>query len=294
MKPLIKHLVIAGGAHVGFSYYGAMKTLFKSNFVNINNIETIHATSVGTLLSVFLTLDIEWDVLDNHILRNNWQTTFPLNFATALQAVPKCGFFDIRAIETIIDPMFKYKNLSLDTTLLEYYEFTKKDLHFISTQYEPFQLKDISHKTHPEWRVIDAVYASSCFPVLFVPYEKSSKLYLDGAIYANYPINYCVKMYPKEEIFGISFQHRQTKYSVYEQSRCRLFLFLLDLIFKIWHEVKEPTSEESNTIPYQIKLYGDTRITQAFDTLKSEDERRRMCNIGITEANTFLTKNDFL
>ena len=52
----IKHLVISGGGPIGLSYLGAMEYLSDNGFVNIDNIQSIYATSIGSIISVILSL----------------------------------------------------------------------------------------------------------------------------------------------------------------------------------------------------------------------------------------------
>ena len=56
---MIKHLVISGGSYNGIKLYGALHELAKKQFYNINNIESIYCTSVGSLIGTMLSLKIE-------------------------------------------------------------------------------------------------------------------------------------------------------------------------------------------------------------------------------------------
>ena len=59
-KTIIKHLVIPGGGPTGIKALGALQYLEQNGYWNINNIETIYATSAGAILSVLLCLKFEW------------------------------------------------------------------------------------------------------------------------------------------------------------------------------------------------------------------------------------------
>lgn len=289
MRPIIKHLVIAGGAHIGFSYYGAIRTLCKYDFIKMKHVETIYATSVGTILSVMLSLDLEWDDVDEYVAKQQWKKVFPFNIGSALKAIPKGGLYDMNNLEKVVSPLLEKKHLPCNITLQEFHDFNKKDIHFIATQYEPFQLKDISYKTHPEWPLLDAIYASSCFPVLFVPYETQTNIYLDGALYENYPINQCIANHDPNETFGISFEHYQTNHTSYKHSSFRLVLFLLDLMFKLWNQIKHPMTNAAKSAPYQINIRGDTRVSQALHVVSSEHERNKLIQNGVNSAHCFLS-----
>ena len=68
----IKHLVLSGGAAGGFAIYGALKYLSQNNFWNIDNITNIYSTSIGSLLSVFISLKYDWTALDDYIIKRPW------------------------------------------------------------------------------------------------------------------------------------------------------------------------------------------------------------------------------
>ena len=56
----IKNIVLSGGAYKGFYTIGALKYLSENNFYNINDIEKMYGTSVGSLLGALLCLKLNW------------------------------------------------------------------------------------------------------------------------------------------------------------------------------------------------------------------------------------------
>ena len=54
----------------------------------------------------------------------------------------------------------------------ELFEYTGVDLHIYTVDINSFESVDISHKSHPNWRVIEAVYVSSSLPFIFKPFLK--------------------------------------------------------------------------------------------------------------------------
>ena len=295
--PMIKHLVVAGGAHMGFSYFGALKTLCQRNFFQMANVESIYATSVGTIVAVFLSLQPDWNHLDEYIMNIPWKHLFPTNIRTAFMAVPKGGLFDVSSIERLLEPVLLDHDLSLNVTLQEFYEYNQKEMHFITTLYEPLKTIDLSYKTHPNWRVIDAVYASSCLPVLFVPYScnTSDELYIDGAMYANYPIDQCLShgRIP-EEILGVYFDPHQTDpQQTYQNSSLRLIFFLLDLFGKLLRITKRSPHPLVSKTPYQIQVIGDSRIHEALSAISSKTKRRELIAKGEQVAHDFLQSFDY-
>ena len=53
---MIKHIVIESGGYKGLYVLGALDELNKSKYYNIENIETIYGTSIGSYVGVLLCL----------------------------------------------------------------------------------------------------------------------------------------------------------------------------------------------------------------------------------------------
>jgi predicted acylesterase/phospholipase RssA len=101
--------------------------------------------------------------------------------------------FGIEIIQDIFLPLFNGKDIRMDITLLEFYKLTNIEIHMCTTGINSFQLIDISHKTHPDWNVIEAIYSSCAVPVLFTPLFKNNECYCDGGLLANYPLEQSIK-----------------------------------------------------------------------------------------------------
>ena len=61
----IKHIVINGGGPNMWYMYGALKHLHEKSIWNLENIESVYATSAGALLFTILVLINDWDDIDN-------------------------------------------------------------------------------------------------------------------------------------------------------------------------------------------------------------------------------------
>ena len=75
----IKHIVISGGGPTGFSMLGGVIELSKSNFYNIENIETIFATSVGAVLGAIFCLKYSWEDIEDYFVKRPWDQAININ-----------------------------------------------------------------------------------------------------------------------------------------------------------------------------------------------------------------------
>ena len=254
-------MVIAGGAHMGFSYYSALKTLIQKQFMSMDNIETIYTTSVGSCVAIFLLLQYDWETIDKYIIERPWNKVFKFDFPTLVQSITKGGIYDINSIRELFAPMLLGKDLSIDITLQEFYDYSNTELHFITTRFQDLGICDISHKTHPEWKLVEAVYATSCLPLLFVPFEKTvGDIYIDGAINMNYPINRCIEDgHDPTELLGVSYHFRKKEFqgvtsftdrvevNVQEKTTFKLFYFIMENEQQKQSQSSEPVKDDIST-----------------------------------------------
>lgn len=206
-KPLIKHIVCSGGGLAGFAFYGAIKESHRQGLWQLENIQTIYGTSVGTIIAVMLALNYDWETLDDYLIKRPWQNVFTFNLYSILDTINKRGMFGIEIIQDIFLPLFNGKDIRMDITLLEFYKLTNIEIHMCTTGINSFQLIDVSYKTHPDWNVIEAIYSSCAVPVLFTPLFKTNECYCDGGLLANYPLEQSIKNGANpSEILGIRYK----------------------------------------------------------------------------------------
>lgn len=204
-KPTIKHLVISGGGINGFSFYGVLRETVRQQIWRIDDIETMYGTSIGSMLAVMLALKYEWETLDDYLIKRPWHHVYKFDMYSIFDSFQKRGIFTKKVIEETFLPLFNGKDMSIDITMKEFYDKTGIEIHIFTTELNTFKLIDISYKTHPEWRVVDAVYCSSALPIVMSPILKGDCWYCDGGLLCNYPIIKCIENGAKiEEVLGIT------------------------------------------------------------------------------------------
>ena len=323
-NPIIKHLVFSGGVIYGYAFYGAYKFLEQKGFVNIDNIETMYGTSCGAMVAVILSLRYDYETLENYLIKRPWHEVFKFTIETFMNCYQKCGLFGPEIFETLFDPLFRAKDLDIATiTMKEFYETTKIEHHFFTVDIGGFELIDISYKTHPDCRVLDAVYASSCVPLLFQPIQlhigkeivetdvcgnqvcsKKKTRLIDGGFLMNYPIQPCIQSILVEAIdtsgtdigqvailgLNLAFDHH-----IYDKLECKsfnileyLYLILGILLHKIQNLIATLyTNPNTNT---SIKLYeihippNKDPCNEMFHFVNSQEERINMIEYGASEA----------
>jgi predicted acylesterase/phospholipase RssA len=285
----IKHIVLSGGGAAGFAFYGALKNTHSRGLWNIGDIERIYSTSAGSFISVFISLGYEWKDIDDYIIKRPWNQVYKFELPMAIQAIQKQGIFTKNVILETFTPLFNGKDIPLDITLDAFYEINKKELHFITTNYDLFEYVDISYKTHPKWLLIDAVYASCCLPILFCPLYKENEdntisVFMDGGIRMNYPLLVCLNDgCDPSEVMGIR------RVDKVESSTLLQSYSLFDVLFKLFNQYlrKVEMPSPSEKIQHQIDIpFSSVDLIAIFKCLSSEEERSRLIEFGIECSKT--------
>lgn len=200
----IKHLVISGGGPLGLRYLGVLEKLEQEKFWKIDDIESIYGTSIGSIIGAFICLKYDWETLNKYIIERPWHDAFKVSAKQIFDSYYNKGLFDKKLAEIIFKPLLKAKDLQLDITLKEFYEYSKIDLHIFTFELNKFETIELSHTTHPELSLLQALTMSSALPGIFMPTIIDNKCYVDGGVMCNYPLNQCLRDHTnQDEILGI-------------------------------------------------------------------------------------------
>ena len=126
----IKHIVIGGGGSIGLQFLGILKELNNQDFWKIENIQNIYATSVGTVISILLCLKYDWETIIQYLVERPWHDVFKLSGKQIVEAYYNKGLYDKKIFEIAFKPLLEAKDLSLNITLKEFYEYSNVFLHF--------------------------------------------------------------------------------------------------------------------------------------------------------------------
>jgi predicted acylesterase/phospholipase RssA len=284
----IEHLVISGGGQTGFTFYGILREAAKQGFWDIQNIKSMYGTSVGTFISVLLCMKYDWDTLDTYLINRPWHNIYKIDVYAIIQTFEKRGVFGIDVMEKMIGPLLSGKDIPIGVTLKEFYDINGIDLYFFATELNTFKLCKMSHHTHPNWRLIDAVYASCTLPIIFAPLIKGGECYIDGGVMCGYPVKECLDAgNAPETIFGIK---KLFGSNDPVSKKSSLFDYLLIILKNV---IALLNGFESGLIPNEILLNGDhTTIENMLSLASSREERETNIALGVTIFNEFITAND--
>jgi len=286
----IKHLVVSGGGHSGLQAFGILQELQKKNIWQLTDIESIYATSAGAILSMVIALGFDMETIFDYIVLRPWHEAYNIKPLQIFNIFSKKGWFDISTFEIFYKPFFKAKDISLDITMKEFYEFTKIDCHFFAIEMNSFQVVDFSHTTHPDLPIIHAVYMSSSVPLLFIPICKGDQCFVDGGILSNYPLFHCLQRENIDinQILGIKKLDDASSYPSIIKEESSILEFTSCFIHHIMMHMKSPY-ETTKTLPNEISFTGKSISFQILkEMLYSTDTRKEWIESGYEIAKKWL------
>jgi hypothetical protein len=209
----IKHLIIAGGGILGLQYMAALEHLNKTGYWLHENIKSIYATSIGTFIGTVICLNYDWETVNKYFVERPWQDVFKINGKQILDSFYNKGIYDKKIMDTVFKPLLEAKDLSLNITLKEFFEYSKIEFHLYTFDQNKFETTDLSYKTHPNLSLTQAILMSCAIPGIFTPTIMDNGCYIDGGAMDNYPLSYCLQNNPisesdsdpTDEMLGITF-----------------------------------------------------------------------------------------
>jgi predicted acylesterase/phospholipase RssA len=290
----IKHLVISGGGPLGLRYLGALEKLEKEGFWNFDEIESIYSTSIGAIIGTFICLKYDWDTLNKYIIERPWHDAFKVNVKQIFNSYYNKGLFDKKLAEIIFKPLLEAKNLSLNITLKEFYDYSKIDLHIFTFELNQFKTVELSHTSFPDLPLLQALTMSSSLPGIFIPTTIDNCCYIDGGVMSNYPLNYCLKDHTnKHEILGIKSAYDKECddfKNVQVTSESSLLEYIMCITINSMNYIRDSVPQEN--IDNTIRCYiTDNPLTLDIiqEAIKNKDLRREWIQIGEEDAIHFLT-----
>ena len=286
----IKHLVISGGGPSGLLYYGVLSQLAKKGFWKLSDIKSIYGCSIGAYLGFLLSLGYEWEWLDDYFIKRPWEKLAAASTTKLTEIYEKKCLITHHFYTEAIKPLLLDKDLKETITLGEFYEYNKIDIHMYATNINAVNLEkvDISHKTHPNLSLIQALRMTMAVPIIFEPIFLNDGCYIDGGVMTNFPLHDCIQQEKcdTDEILGIkNVWEENLEQNINEKSS--MFDFLLEIIKKMRSYIDIDIKDDN--IKYVMNCVTDeiAGIDKWAEALNSETMRKYLLEKGHEQADSF-------
>jgi len=283
----IHHFVIAGGGQTMLQALGAIQHLEKNNFFQRENIKSIFGTSAGGLVATLFAFHFDWETLNDFIIKRPWHDVFPINVQNILDAYTNKGIFNENVFIKFMKPLLDAKDLPMEITLKEFYDFSKIEIHFFTFEINNFIVEDISYLTHPNFRLLQVLQMTCGIPVLISPVCIENKCYIDGGMASNYPLNYCINKFTNiDEILGIKYKYDCVSYNQID-NQSTLLDFIMNFLFKILDNFNSTNNQAK--IPNELICNASIMsISILKSAIYSSEIRKELVECGIETAKDYI------
>lgn len=282
---MIKNLVLSACGPNLVTMLGVLHELHEQNFWNVDDIECFYGSSGGTILTVLILLSDDFKTSKDYIIKRPWNTLWQFEPNVILNIYKKIGLFSIDDFYKAFEPFFNAKNIDRNITLKEFYDMTQKTIYFYIGELNKFEVFYVNYKTHPEMKLIEAIYKSSSVPGIFIPIMEDDKCYIDGGLLNYFPTNDALNNADNETILGLC-SKRIPKHSLITP-KSNMFDFFITLLFKNMDFVID-SMYHADKIKNIIYVPGFDSNSIWLQTLNSEAKRAEMYDLGIKTAQDFL------
>ena len=280
----IKHIVLCGGAYLGLYQIGSLMELNQRGFYNIDNVKSIHGTSIGALTGILMCMKPKWCDIIDYFEKRPWQKLIQFNPNMLFEIIPKKGLLSFDFIKKIIQPFFYSNDLPIDITLSTFYEHTGIDLYLYSISLNTFECVEFSHKSHPDLEVLRALYMSCSLPYIFQPMFYNGSYYIDGGLLNSYPLANCLEYAKEDEVLSIKFGTKPYINEICEDAN--IFEYGYYIYRKL---VKKARNNPECNIPYELIIPCiEVNMHDVNKVLYKQEVRREYIDYGISCAVDFL------
>jgi NTE family protein len=181
---IIDTLVLSGGGVKGLYYVGIIKKLEELNI--IKNIKNFAGTSIGAFFACLLAIGFNSKELMEFLMLFNITRMKKANYNNFF------SFFGIdngNNLKIILEQMFELKGFNKNITFGEFYNKTQKNLIITGVCVNEKKCHYFNYLEYPKLEIIEAVRISTSIPLYFTPVQYNNKLWVDGGIIDNYPID---------------------------------------------------------------------------------------------------------
>lgn len=276
MSNKIRCLVFSGGGIRGLAYVGCLKAL--EEFQVLPQIESYVGTSIGAIFALFLNLDYCYEELYEILLTINFESLRDITSDGIFNYFNSYGFETGNKMENIVKIFIRKKIGDDQITFQQLYEKTQRKLTITGTCLNTCQGEFFNYENCPNMEVIKAIRISMSIPFVFTTHSLDGKLYVDGGVANNYPLD----AHPNtSEILGFVLKDNQQNKEI--QGLDDYAMAIIQSIDKKLHSLV-------------AKIHNDITITittkaGVLDFNISEPDRKSLFMEGYQYTADYLTKN---
>ncbi len=281
---MIENIVINGGGPTILNVYGALRESWYQGLWNHNDVKDYYGTSAGAIMAVMMVLNYTWEELDDYIIKRPWQTVWQFNFMRIYEYYCNKGIFGTELFEEMLGPLLRGKDLDTRCTLQDLFNATNKTVHLYTIELSSFTLTELSHKTFPNMKVVEAVHASAALPILFQPLKYDGLYYTDGGIMLNYPLGKCDS--DPDTVLGIKNSYSGSNANVHSvQGIFEYLSYIMNMV------IDKIQSQPARAIKHELLIdTGYIDYSSILRLANSAEERKALVDKGAENVKKYTKK----
>lgn len=275
-------LVMCGGSYYIFAIMGMYKRGVDEGIIDLDRIKHIYLNSASSLFMVPLIMGADWDTIYTYYSKRPFTEVGNIAQENAVCAITKTGVFGTEIFEQTLEPLFSYADCDLNMTLAQLHQKSGKTVKFSCIEVGNFsQIKSISHITHPNTRVIEAIHATCAIPILIRPIFIDNTLYCDAGLINHYPLELAVEDgHPIDNIVGINLETPKTDITRSFNTMPNTFTLLTTIIQQMSYSAFNGRKERPK-IKWELNAIRQrTEIHKFLDILVNMEQRTEYFNHG--------------
>lgn len=230
-----RYMAFGGGGAAGILLVGALAALERHG-LRIADLRGAVGSSAGALFALAVCAGIPRATL-TRIISDHHGTDLLSNVDVA-RLVNGLGLDDGSRLRGLIDTVLVNSGLASTTTFADLLRLTGRSFACVSTNLDRGEAFVWCADNTPDERVADAVYASMCIPMMFVPAIFRGETHVDGCLAMSLPVAH----FPLAETLVIELRHPhgpplQRSLSVYMASLSHM---ILDTVSKLIRQTAPP------------------------------------------------------
>ena len=181
------NIVLSGGALKGTSFIGCLKYMEEQDCVK--DFKNVLGSSSGSIMALFLVLGYTSCEIEI-FLKKELSNLFDIKISNMLRFFKQYGLDDGTNIETFLEKILEYKNISKNVTFMDLSKKTGKNLIVACANLSKSKLMYFNVDNNSEMLIKKAIRMSTSIPFLFKPMLYDEQYCIDAFIYNNFPIEY--------------------------------------------------------------------------------------------------------
>jgi len=193
-------LIIGPGGLKGYLALGYLDAMYKNELKNFNNIKYYCGISIGSIISLFLIMKYNPRKICDKFNKFNILKNIKLdNIYNFVNKKGICSLNDIK--ESLKSEIMKKYGTNL--TLMGLYNLTKKNLITVTYNLTKQKGEFLDKNNNPNMKCVDAIINSISVPFLFENCYYNNNIYIDGAFFNSYPVEYFNDDYHKITLISL-------------------------------------------------------------------------------------------